>query len=107
MCMGAEPAAGFETTIGKAMVEQRSDYVTGAPAINLLREIDGLIESTSGLGSLPALFIAAKQDVLLTVERVERLAKQAANSTVQVVDSSHLEAPEKCRAAIIAWLARL
>ena len=70
-------------------------------------EIDGLIESTANLGSLPALFVAAKQDVLVSVERVERLALSASNSTVHVIESSHLEAPDKSRPAIFSWLTRL
>ena len=107
LCMGAEPSAGFNSAIGKAMLEQRQDYVVGAPAIELIREIDGLAASAAGIGSLPALFIAAKQDVLLSVDRVVRLAQLAPNSTVQVIESSHLEAPDKSRAAVYSWLSQL
>jgi pimeloyl-ACP methyl ester carboxylesterase len=107
MCMGMEPSRGFDSSLGQAMLEQRRDYVAGAPALDLLREIDGMIESAAQIGPLPALFIAAKQDVLVSVERVERLAQLAPNSTVRVIDSSHLEAPDKSRTAIYAWLSRL
>lgn len=107
ICMGADPAAGFETAIGKAMLEQRQDYIAGARAIDLVHEIEGLAMSAAGLGPLPALFIAAKQDVLVSVDRVIRLAQLAPNSTVQVIESSHLEAPDKSRAAVYSWLAQL
>jgi pimeloyl-ACP methyl ester carboxylesterase len=107
MCMGMEPSRGFDSSLGQAMLEQRKDYVAGAPPLDLLREIDGLIESAAQIGPLPALFIAAKQDVLVTVERVERLAALAPNGAVQVIDSSHLEAPDRSRTAILSWLSTL
>ncbi len=107
LCMGAEPAAGFDSAIGQAMLEQRRDYVTGAPAIELIREIGGLAATVSGIGELPALFIAAKQDVLVSVDRVLQLAQLAPNSTVQIIESSHLEAPDKSRAAVYSWLLQL
>lgn len=107
MCMGTDPSAGFDTELGRAMLEQRRDYVAGAPALDLLREVDGLVESAAALDTLPVLFIAAKQDVLVKVERVERLAQLAPRAAVQIVDSSHLEAPDRSRGVIFSWLARL
>jgi pimeloyl-ACP methyl ester carboxylesterase len=107
MCMGMEPSRGFDSSLGQAMLDQRRDYVVGAPPLDLLREIDGLIESAAQVGSLPALFVAAKQDVLVSVDRVERLAHLVPNSTVQVIDSSHLEAPDRSRPTIYGWLSRL
>ncbi len=107
LCMGTEPAAGFDSAIGQAMVEQRNDYVAGSRAMDLLREIDGLVASAAQIGNLPALFIAAKQDVLVSVDRVQRLAEMTPNATVQVIDSSHLEAPDRSRAAIYSWLSEL
>ncbi|HLJ56814.1 MAG TPA: alpha/beta hydrolase [Chthonomonadaceae bacterium] len=107
ICMGAEPSSAFDTNIGRAMLEQRKDYVSGAPPLDLLREVDGLAANTTGLGDLPALFIAAKQDVLLTVDRVLQLAQRAPNSSVQVIESSHLEAPDRARAAVYTWLCQL
>ena len=107
LCMGTEPSAGFDSAIGAAMLQQRCDYVTGAPAGDLVREIDSLVLSAANLGSLPALFIAAKQDVLVAVDRVIRLAQLVHNSAVQVIDSSHMEAPDKARPAIYAWLSQL
>jgi len=107
LCMGAEPAAGFDSAIGKAMLEQRRDYVAGGPALDLIREIGGLAATAAGIGALPALFIAAKQDVLVSVDRVLQLAQLAPNSKVQVIESSHMEAPDKSRAAVYTWLLQL
>ena len=106
LCMGSEPSRGFDSTIGQAMLAQRRDYVAGAPALQLLREIDGMIDSAGQIGLLPALFIAAKQDVLVSVERVGELARMTPNSSVEIVDSSHLEAPDRSRAVIYSWLSR-
>ena len=102
--MGTEPSKGFDTTIGQAMLEHRRDYVAGAPALQLLREIDGMVGSVAEIGPIPSLFIAAKQDVLLNVDRVRELAGLAPNSTFEVIDSSHLEAPDRARPTIYSWL---
>lgn len=107
MCMGVEPSRGFDSAVGQAMLEQRRDYVAGAPAIELLREVDGLVAAADQLGSIPVLFIAARQDVLVSVERVEQLARRVPGSVMEVIDSSHLEAPDRSRAAIYGWLSRL
>lgn len=105
MCMGLEPATGFESQIGRAMLTQRRDYVAGSPALELLQGLNALVLSATGMGDLPALFIAARQDVLLSVARVEALAALAgANASVIVVDAAHLDAPDRSRSTIIQWL---
>ena len=105
ICMGLEPSRGFMEVIGRAMLTQRSDYVAGSPAVQLLTEIESLVPSAQHLGNLPSLFIAARQDVLIPVERVEGLARLAGPSAqVAVIDASHLEAPDRSRAVISQWL---
>ena len=105
ICMGLEPSRGFMEAIGRAMLTQRSDYVAGAPAVQLLTEIESLVPSAQHIGNLPALFIAARQDVLIPVARVEGLARLAGPSAqVAVIDASHLEAPDRARATISQWL---
>ncbi len=105
LCMGMEPATGFESKIGRAMLAQRHDYVAGAPALELLHGLNTLVESASEIGDLPALFIAARQDVLIPVTRVEALAARAGrNATCVALDASHLDAPDRSRATIIQWL---
>ncbi len=105
LCMGLEPAAGFESQIGRAMLAQRRDYVAGAPALDLLQGLNTLVLSAAEIGDLPALFIAARQDVLVSVARVEALAALAGPSaSVAALDAAHLDAPERARAAIIQWL---
>lgn len=105
MCMGLEPSKGFTGAIGRAMLTQRSDYVAGAPALQLLKELETLVLAADEIDALPALFIAARQDVLIPVERVEALAARVGTSaSVVVIEASHLEAPDRSRAALIHWL---
>jgi pimeloyl-ACP methyl ester carboxylesterase len=105
LCMGLHPARGFDSQIGQAMLAQRSDYVAGTPPLELLQGIDRLLESARELGDLPILLIAAKQDVLLSVERVEALAERiGSNASVTTLESTHLEAPDRARGMIANWL---
>ncbi len=105
MCIGRHPASGFEGVIGKTMLEQRSDYVAGAPPLELLGQLDRLVLSASQVGDLPALFIAAKQDALVAPERVaETAALVGPTAAVTIVDTSHLEAPDRARPTIYQWL---
>lgn len=106
LCMGLQPSRGFDGPIGKAMLKQREDYVQGAPALSLLQQLDGMIDSIDGIGPIRALFIAARQDVLISVESVAGLAARAVNSEMIEIDGSHLEAPDRARPAIAAWLNR-
>ena len=105
LCMGLEPAVGFESQIGRAMLAQRRDYVAGAPALELLTGLNTLVLAATEIGDLPALFIAARQDVLISVARVEALAALAGeNASVIALDAAHLDAPDRSRATIIQWL---
>ncbi|MCW3055353.1 MAG: hypothetical protein JWN14_4523 [Chthonomonadales bacterium] len=105
MCMGMEPSLGFETQIGRAMLAQRRDYVAGAPALELLQGLDTLVLSAAEIGDLPALFIAARQDVLIPPARIEALAALAGSKAAFVaLDAAHLDAPDRSRATIIQWL---
>ncbi len=105
ICMGLEPAVGFEGQIGRAMLAQRRDYVAGAPPLDLLIGLNALVQTAAEIGDLPALFIAARQDVLLPVARVEALAALAgAKASVVALDAAHIDAPDRSRATIIQWL---
>ncbi len=105
LCLGREPTRGFESAIGQKMLAQRGDYVTGAPALQLLEELGTMVSASTEIGELPALFVAARQDVLVSVKHVEALAAQVGTQTsVAVIESSHLEAPDRARSAIIQWL---
>jgi pimeloyl-ACP methyl ester carboxylesterase len=105
LCVGRHPARGFEGVIGKTMLAQRSDYVTGAPPMELLQQLDALTLSASDVGDLPALFVAAKQDALVTPGRVEELARLVGpTATLVTLDTSHLEAPDRARPTVLQWL---
>ena len=104
LCIGTDPSHGFHGLIGQTMLNQRADYIAGAPASELIRELDSLVLSARAIPPLPTLFIAARQDVLVPVSRVEALAALAPHSTLEVLDTSHLEAPDRARATLIRWL---
>jgi uncharacterized protein len=105
LCIGNAPSRGFEGPIGKKMQEMRQDYVAGAPVRELMSELDTMILSAREVGDLPALFIAAKQDVLLSVERVEALAALVGpHATVQVIEAQHQDAPDRARGPVLQWL---
>ncbi len=108
IAFGAEPARGFSTTVGKAMLSQRSDYIAGAAAKDIIQELNGWCSSPPNLSPLNMMFIAAKSDVLIPVERVQQMANLCgSDNEVTVIDSSHLEAPDKSRARIYEWLVSL
>lgn len=108
LCMGTNPELGFQSVVGRSMQAQRADYVQGAPIAALSAQIGALLPTNGELGDLPALFIAARQDVLVSVERVERLAQVAgANTRVATIESSHQEAPDKSKAPLLKWLEEL
>ena len=105
LCMGNDPARGFDSLIGQKMLQQRQAYVAGTPALQLLQAIPTLLPTNQQLADLPVLFIAAKQDVLVSVNRVEALSQQVGtNASFVVVESSHLEAPDRSKAALSQWL---
>jgi len=105
MCIGRHPERGFEGVIGAAMLEQRSDYVAGAPALELLEQLDALVLSARDVGTIPALFVAAKQDAVVAPDRVaEAAALVGPTATVVTVDTSHLEAPDRARPTVLQWL---
>ncbi len=108
LCMGVNPEIGFQSVVGRSMQAQRADYVRGAPVAELSAQLGALLPTSRELGSLPALFVAAQQDVLFSVERVERLAEVAgANTSVVRIESSHQEAPDKSKMALLKWLETL
>ncbi len=68
-------------------------------------ELDSLVMRAHDINNIPLLFVAARQDVLITIERVESLAAQASDSArVITVEASHLDAPDRCRAPLSHWL---
>lgn len=108
ICVGEQPSRGFESAVGGAMLKLRRDYVDGAPLEKLLSESDTLLDSLRSLAPLPVLMIAAQQDVLVPVERVQALAARIApHGALQIVESSHLEAPDRSRTALLKWLETL
>jgi len=82
--------------------------VVGAPALDLLTGLNTMVLAAREVGDLPALFIAARQDVLVRVESVEGLAALVGpHATVTALDAMHLDAPDRARGTIASWLERL
>lgn len=108
LCMGVNPEIGFQSVVGRSMQTQRADYVSGSPVSELSGQLGTLLPASHQLHDLPALFVAAQQDVLFSVERVERLAEAAGTNTRTVrIESSHQEAPDKSKMALLGWLEAL
>jgi pimeloyl-ACP methyl ester carboxylesterase len=105
LCAGANPSRAFRAGLGQKMLQQREDYFVGAPALRIVSELDSIAAEGSHLGGLPALFIAARHDILIALGDVEELARRAGPSAVFAsVESSHLEAPDRSRGRILEWL---
>jgi pimeloyl-ACP methyl ester carboxylesterase len=104
MAMGEHPARGFQSVVGKKMLEQRDDYVIGAPAALFVNMLDEFVNRLTAI-SCPALFIAARQDVLLPPDRVFALADRLSPVCDRLlIESSHMELPDTSRAPIYSWL---
>lgn len=104
MAMGEHPARGFQSVVGKKMLEQRDDYVVGAPATLFVNMLDEFVKGLTAI-SCPALFIAARQDVLLPPDRVYALADRLSPVCERLlIESSHMDLPDASRAPIYSWL---
>ncbi len=108
IALGSESARGFSSTVGQAMLRQREDYIAGASAADLIQQLDHWSGYPPQLAGLQMLFIAAKNDVLIKAERVQALAELCGSKDeITIVDSSHLDAPDRSRAKIYEWLLNL
>lgn len=102
---GPRPTRGFAGKVGQAMLAQRADYVTGLEPLRLLAQMDELAQGIGALDGRPALFVAARGDVLMKPEKVRELALRVGPTAEYVeVDGSHLEAPDRARGVVANWL---
>lgn len=105
---GPRPSASFDSPVGQAMLAQRAPYVVGAPPMALLREMDGLAASVERLEGRPALFVAARGDVLVKPDVLEAMSRRAGTrAEFAEVEGAHLDAPDRARGVVAAWLDRL
>ncbi len=105
VCMGINPVSGFDSPLGAAMLKQRSDYVAGAPARELLSGLQELLDSARHIRSTPVLLLAAKNDILLPLAAVEALHNRIGEmSTMRTVDAMHLDAVDRSRGLLYNWL---
>lgn len=102
---GAKPSKGFSSAGGRAMLEQRSAYIDGAEAMELLREMDGLAENVERLGDRPSLFVAARNDLLVRPDTLRSLSLLAGPRAGFVeIEAQHLDAPDRARGTVANWL---
>lgn len=105
---GPKPSAGFGSTVGAAMLKQRSAYVEGAEPMRLLEQMDTLAPNVSQMGNRPSLFVAAKGDLLVSPHKLREMAAQAGpNAEFMEVEGAHLDAPDRARGAVANWLDRI
>ncbi len=94
---------GFDTPAGETLMALRGDYVVGAPAAAILTESSAL--PLPERSDVPALFVAARGDILVRPERVRLLAEHYGPSArTIVVDGSHAELPVRARGHLATWL---
>ena len=102
---GMQPSRGFEQPVGQAMLSQRSDYISGAEPMTLLKQFDELVADWPGLVDKPALLVGAKSDVVIKPSRVKELAERAGTQVEYAeIEGSHLEAPSRARGVVANWL---
>jgi pimeloyl-ACP methyl ester carboxylesterase len=107
VAVGPHPSQGFRSPAGAAMLAQRSDYVAGLEPMRLLEQFDGLVPVIGQIGDRPTLFVAAKADVLVKVERMRELAAMAGpRAEFAEVEGGHLDAPDRARGVVAGWLDR-
>lgn len=106
---GSQPTRGFAGKVGQAMLTQRADYVVGLEPSRLLAQMDALAQNIGTLDGRPALFVAARGDVLMKPESVRELALRVVGPQAEYVevDGSHLEAPDRARGVVGNWLDRI
>ncbi len=108
LCMGTEPMLGFQGVVGRTMQAQRRDYVQGAPVEELMQGVESLLPLLGELKDTPALFVAARQDVLFSVERVSALAQlSGTNTRFETIDATHLDAPDRAKSVVLSFLTGL
>lgn len=108
IAVGPEPAAGFRSAAGQAMLAQRADYVEGMDPQTVLEELGRLVPLVGQLDGIPSLFVAARGDILVKAEKLRELSLQAGpKAEFAEIESSHLDAPDRARGTVAGWLDRI
>ncbi|HSV72379.1 MAG TPA: alpha/beta fold hydrolase [Chthonomonadales bacterium] len=101
---GMRPSSGFDSKAGRALHEQRSDYVAGAPTEQFLAVLDGLAASVRRPQGLPALFVAARRDAFVHPASVRELAERTGGlHRYAEIDAGHADAPTKAGGVVARW----
>jgi len=105
---GTHPSHGFDSALGQALLQQRRDYVLGISPYVLLEQFDSLTLHVQSLEPKPVLCIAARGDNLVNPIKVRELASWAGPQAEFIeVEGGHLEAPDRARGIVSAWLDKI
>jgi len=104
IAVGARPSHGFATPVGRALHVQRADYVEGLDTEPHLAQLDAIVPRVTAV-RCPALVVAARSDVIVSVEDVRSLAGLVPGAELVEVASGHQEAPERARGIVANWIA--
>lgn len=99
---------GFGSKAGESLMAQRGDYVIGAPASAILSQMGDLCASSLDVNDRPALFVAARGDVIVRPDQVRELAGRCGSSSeFVIVEGGHMDLPVRSRGFVAAWLDRV
>jgi pimeloyl-ACP methyl ester carboxylesterase len=104
----ATVVTGFETRSGEAMMALRGDYVVGAPAEVILQETGDLCRAALERMRSPALFVAARADIIVRPDTVHEMARLYGDRAEYViVEGGHMDLPVRSRGFVGNWLERI
>jgi len=102
---GAAVIGGFATRAGEALMAHRGDYVRGRPAAAILAESGVLRPGAPAAEAPPALFVAARGDIIVPADRVRELAgRYGPTAKLVLVEGGHMDLPTRGRGHVANWL---
>lgn len=106
--IGVRGELGFDTPAGQALLEQRSSYVEGAPAQEVLSQAAIRARAAEHAEHIRLLLIAARNDVIVRAESVRGLlVRFPGRASCIQVDGGHMDLPIRCRGHLAEWLEAL
>lgn len=104
--MGLDPTDRLEDKVVQSTLDWGAMYVDGLDGPEFLKKIkDELLPKMTDV-TLPTLVVGGRQDFLMPVREVRKLAETApeATTTVEWLDSNHADLPEEGKKVIRTWL---
>lgn len=108
MGTSASVQSGFQSPAGESLMQQRGDYVLGAPPATILSEAASLWHPDAGGAEKPALFVAGRSDIIVPPAGVQTLARRyGPQASFLIVEGGHTDLPVRARGHIAGWLEQL